>query len=138
MLTEFFNTNVTDSESKKLRLFYREFPRYYIWQVQPRIWTKRKRGLAIGRLCAVNPMESERYYLRILLNNVRCPTSFESLLMVDGVLSRSFQEAAHKRGLLHNEDDLEKAMEEASIYRMPFDLRRLFATFSTLLQAIKS
>ncbi|GAA0153123.1 hypothetical protein LIER_11437 [Lithospermum erythrorhizon] len=128
MFTEFFDTNANNPEARKLKLLYKEFPRHYVWQVQHKIWTKRKKGLAIGRLCVVNPMESERYYLRVLLNNVRCPTSFDDLLMVRGVLSSSFQEAAHKRGYLHNDSDLEKTMEEASVYRMPYDLRRLFAT----------
>ncbi|GAA0174745.1 hypothetical protein LIER_28076 [Lithospermum erythrorhizon] len=128
MLTEFFNTNANDPEARKLRLLYKEFPRHYVWHVQHKIWTKRKKGMAIGRLCVVNPMESERYYLRVLLNNVRCPTSFDNLLMVDGVLSSIFQESAYRRGYLHNDSDLERAMEEASVYRMPYDLRRLFAT----------
>ncbi|GAA0148177.1 hypothetical protein LIER_07696 [Lithospermum erythrorhizon] len=48
--------------------------------------------------------------------------------MIHGVLSSSFQVAAHRRGYLHNDSNLEKAMEEASIYIMSFDLRRLFST----------
>ncbi|GAA0157578.1 hypothetical protein LIER_14818 [Lithospermum erythrorhizon] len=128
MLTEFFSTNATDVDAKKLNLLYKEFPRHYVWDTQLRTWTKRKKGTAIGRLYVVNPVENERYYLRVLLNNVRCPISFNDLLTEDGVLLNSFQESAYKKGLLYNDDDTEQTMEEASIYRMPVELRRLFAT----------
>ncbi|GAA0172855.1 hypothetical protein LIER_26592 [Lithospermum erythrorhizon] len=128
MLTEFFETNRTDPEAKNLNLLYKEFPQYYVWHGQFRAWTKRKRGVVIGRLCVVNPIENERYYLRVLLNNVRCPTSFDDLLMVGEIFCESFQDAAYKRGLLHNDDYVDKTFEEASVYKMPVKLRRLFAT----------
>ncbi|GAA0159946.1 hypothetical protein LIER_38950 [Lithospermum erythrorhizon] len=128
MLTEFFSMNATDSEAKHLKLLYKDFPRYYVWDSQIRTWTKRKRGTVIGRLSTVNLVENERYYLRLLLNNVRGPTSFNFLLCVDGIYCETFQKSAHMRGLLHNEADIDKTMEEASTYRMPSELRRLFAT----------
>ncbi|GAA0139222.1 hypothetical protein LIER_35050 [Lithospermum erythrorhizon] len=107
MLTEFFSTNYMDKEAKKLNLLYKEFPRYYVWDDSIRTWTQRKKGICLGRLCTVNPIENERYYLRVLLNNVCGSTSFEYLLTVNGHCCKSFQEAAHKRGLLHNDDDIE-------------------------------
>ncbi|GAA0161914.1 hypothetical protein LIER_18121 [Lithospermum erythrorhizon] len=93
-----------------------------------RTWTRRKRGTVIGRLYTVNPVENERYYLRLLLNNVRSPTSVDFLLLIDGVSCCSFQKAAHMRGLLQNDDDIDKTLEEASVHRMSSELRRLFAT----------
>ncbi|GAA0187141.1 hypothetical protein LIER_34429 [Lithospermum erythrorhizon] len=70
MLIEFFSINATDSEAKHLKLLYRDFPKYYVWDSQMQTWTKIKR----------------------------------------------------------NDSDIEKPMEEASTYRMPSELRRLFAT----------
>ncbi|GAA0183471.1 hypothetical protein LIER_30876 [Lithospermum erythrorhizon] len=128
MLTEFFRINATNLEARKLNLLYKEFPQYYVCHTQFKTWTRRKKGVVIGTLCVVNPVEKERYYLKVLLSNVRCPTSYDDFLMIDGVLSNSFQETAHKRGLLHNDDDIEKTMEKAAIYRMPVALCRLFAT----------
>ncbi|GAA0158769.1 hypothetical protein LIER_15712 [Lithospermum erythrorhizon] len=128
MLTKLFATNVIDDDAKRLNLLYKEFPQHYVWDGQLRTWTKIKRGAVICRLCIVTPVENERYYLRVLLNNVRCPTSFDHLLTLNGVLLNSFQEAAYKRDFLHNDADIERTMEEASIYRMPVELRRLFAT----------
>ncbi|GAA0187495.1 hypothetical protein LIER_34783 [Lithospermum erythrorhizon] len=128
MLTEFFRINATDHDANQLNLLYKEFPRYYVWHTQFKTWTSRKKGVVIGRLCVVNPVENERYYLKILLNNVRCPKSYDDLLIFHGVLSNTFQEAAYRRSLLHNDDDAEKTMEEEAIYKMPVELRRLFAT----------
>ncbi|GAA0166264.1 hypothetical protein LIER_40157 [Lithospermum erythrorhizon] len=111
-----------DHEATELNMLYKEFLQYYVWHTQFKARTRRKRGIVIGRMCAVNPIENERYYLRVLLSNVRCPKSYDDLLIVNGVLSNSFQDVAYKRGLLHNDDDAEKTMEEASIYRMPDEL----------------
>ncbi|GAA0156524.1 hypothetical protein LIER_38286 [Lithospermum erythrorhizon] len=128
MLTEFFTTNAVDSEAKRLNLLYKQFPMYYVWDSQIRTWTRRKKGKVIGRLCTVNPIEGERYYLRLLLNNVHAPTSYDFLLLVDGVQCETFQKAAYLRGLLQQDGDIDKTIEEASVYRMPSELRRLFAT----------
>ncbi|GAA0144031.1 hypothetical protein LIER_35857 [Lithospermum erythrorhizon] len=87
----------------------------------------RKVSVLVGYV-QLNPIENERYYLTVLLNNVRGPTLFEYLLTVIGHCCKSFQEAAHKRGLLHNDDDIEQTLQEASTFRMPPELRRLFTT----------
>ncbi|KAL0367930.1 UNVERIFIED_CONTAM: hypothetical protein Scaly_1011900 [Sesamum calycinum] len=44
-----------------------------------KIWGTRKRGTVVGRIANASPVEGERYYLRILLQNIRGPTSFDSL-----------------------------------------------------------
>ncbi|GAA0183206.1 hypothetical protein LIER_30666 [Lithospermum erythrorhizon] len=115
MLTEFFTTNDVDSEAKRLNLLYKQFLMYYVWDSQIRTWTRRKKGKVIGRLCTVNPVEGERYYLRLLLNNVHAPTSYDFLLLVDGVQCETFQMAAYLRGLLQQDGDIDKTMEEASV-----------------------
>ncbi|GAA0169426.1 hypothetical protein LIER_43845 [Lithospermum erythrorhizon] len=61
MLTEFFKMNNFNPEARKMNLLYKNFPKYYVWHVDNRIWSKRKRGAVVGRLCVVNPVESERY-----------------------------------------------------------------------------
>ncbi|GAA0146021.1 hypothetical protein LIER_36242 [Lithospermum erythrorhizon] len=128
MLTEFFTTNSMDKEARRLNLLYKEFHKFYVWEYKLRTWTPRKKWISIGRLYTVNPMENERYYLRVLLNNVRSPTSFDNLLTVHGICCNSFQEAAHERGLLHNDDDIEQTLQEASVFKLPVELRRLLVT----------
>ncbi|GAA0184576.1 hypothetical protein LIER_31864 [Lithospermum erythrorhizon] len=109
-------------EAKTLNLLYKEFPKFYVWDDNLRTWTRRKKGTCIGRLCTVNPIENERYYLIVLLSNVRGPSLFEYLLRVNGSECSTFQEAAHKRGLLHNDDDIEQTLQEASVFKMPPEL----------------
>ncbi|XP_042962393.1 uncharacterized protein LOC122296655 [Carya illinoinensis] len=126
MLTEFFATNQVDQNARKL--LYREFPEFYVWSQQYKMWTVRKKQIVIGRIVTANPFEGERYYLRILLNHIRGPLSFQHLKTVNGILAPTFREAATMHGLLERDNSLEECLYEASFYQMPFSLRRLFAT----------
>ncbi|KAB2625677.1 hypothetical protein D8674_017337 [Pyrus ussuriensis x Pyrus communis] len=63
---------------------------------------------------SVSPAEGEKFYLRILLNHVRGPTSFTNLRTVNGVLHPTFKQAAEQR--------------EASVIQMSSALRRLSVT----------
>ncbi|KAM6570896.1 hypothetical protein CsatA_014976 [Cannabis sativa] len=126
MLTEFFATNKVDENAK--RLLYKEFPQHYVWDNQHKQWTPRKKKKVIGRIVTANPLEGERYYLRLLLSHVRGPTSFEDLRSIDGIVAPTFRDAATMRGLLQTDNTLEDCLQEASIFQMPNSLRRLFAT----------
>ncbi|KAG6657396.1 hypothetical protein CIPAW_04G088100 [Carya illinoinensis] len=126
ILTEFFALNRVDENAK--RLLYKEFPEYYVWNQQNKDWTPRKKKTVIGRIVTANPFEGERYYLRILLNHVRGPLSFDDLRTVDGVVAPTFREAATMHGLLQRDSSLEDCLQEASLYQVPSSLRRLFAT----------
>ncbi|KAL2512220.1 ATP-dependent DNA helicase [Abeliophyllum distichum] len=126
MLTEYFNMNLVSDVTK--RILYREFPQYFVWDARDKCWTDRKKGHVIGRIVSANPLEGERYYLRILLNHIRGATSFESLKVVNGVPVISFREAALLHGLLREDNSCELCLQEASVYQMPSSLRRLFAT----------
>ncbi|XP_042944515.1 uncharacterized protein LOC122278387 [Carya illinoinensis] len=126
MLTEFFALNQVDENAKTL--LYKEFPEFYVWSQQYKEWTRRKKKTVIGRIITANPFEGERYYLRILLNHVRGPLSFEDLRTVDGVVAPTFREAATMHGLLQRDSSLQDCLHEAYLYQMPSNLRRLFAT----------
>ncbi len=71
--------------------------------------------------------EPERYYPRLLLLNIRGATSFEYLKTVDNTLYETSKEAAIKRNLLAEDKEWEEALEEAGSFRMPRQLRQLFA-----------
>ncbi|KAG7990160.1 hypothetical protein I3843_02G011400 [Carya illinoinensis] len=118
MLTEFFALNQVDENARIL--LYKEFLEFYVWSQQYKEWTR--------RIITANLFEGERYYLRILLNHVRGPLSFEDLRTVDGVVAPTFREAATMHGLLQRDSSLQDCLHEASLYQMPSSLRRLFAT----------
>ncbi|XP_075099143.1 uncharacterized protein LOC142176010 [Nicotiana tabacum] len=91
------------------------------------MWTRRKQRTVIGRVVTCHPTEGERYYLRLLLMNVRGPKSYQDLCKVDDKCCSTFREAIEKRGLLHYDNNLVECMSEATNYQMPYCLRRLFA-----------
>ncbi|KAL7145368.1 hypothetical protein ABFS83_07G078200 [Erythranthe nasuta] len=127
MLTEFFWMNSNDSNAKHLKLLYKEFPEYFVWDSKSRKWKLRQKQVVVGRLSTVSPFEGERYYERLLLMHVRCPQSFEDLKSIGNDLVGSFREAAVFRGLLESDDYIDNCLAEAIQYQMPCSLRRLFA-----------
>lgn len=127
MLTEFFTMNSMDAFASQW--LYREFPQYFRWMGSQRTWQRRaSTQKVIGRIYTVCPSEGERFYLRILLNHVRGPKSFDDLLTVDGIAFPTFKQAAEKMGLLEDDGSVHQCLLEATTIRMPSALRRLFAT----------
>jgi len=122
-LTDWFALNARDSNAKKY--LYYQIPNHYVFNKQ---WTPRKQGgdQVIGRMYSVSPIEGERYFLRLLLLHVRGAVSYENLQCVDGVQYSSFRETAEALGLLASDDEWHKCMQEASLIRMPSQLRELF------------
>ena len=126
MLKEFFRMNSEDPNAR--RYLYREFPEHYTWNKSKKVWKPRKRRFQIGRLVYAYPSEGERFYLRVLLNHVRGPTSFISIRTVRGVVSPTFRECCDKLGLVETDRSLDNALSEAVAFQMPCALRRMFAT----------
>ncbi|KAK8931408.1 hypothetical protein KSP39_PZI016221 [Platanthera zijinensis] len=127
MLTEFFRAYNDDHEREKY--LYKDFPKYYRYLSAERKWIPRvSTQKVIGRIYAVNPMEGERFYLRLLLNHVKGPKSFEDLKCTGGVQCTTFKQAAEQHGLLEEDNSIRDCLAEARCFRMPNSLRRLFAT----------
>ncbi|GJY32873.1 ATP-dependent DNA helicase PIF1-like protein [Tanacetum coccineum] len=61
-----------------------------------------------------NPAAGERYFLRMLLNVVRGAQSFEELLMVNKRVCVTFKEACFYYGLLNDDREWTRAIQEAS------------------------
>lgn len=125
-LTEFFKKNATGVLEQKY--LYSEFLEHFVWDSTSKTWNKRKQGEKVGRLTFVNPSEGERFYLRILLANIRGPTSFDDLRTVNGFKCATFKEAALKHGLIEKADSTELCLDAAVTVQMPHALRRLFVT----------
>jgi hypothetical protein len=79
-----------------------------------------------NRLCQSS--RGERYYLRVLLNNVPGATSFNDLRIVDGKILLTFREAVERRNLIEVDNTLDESLTEATEWMMPYALRKLFAT----------
>ncbi|XP_059669340.1 uncharacterized protein LOC132314497 [Cornus florida] len=126
MLTEFFHLNSISEISRDY--LYREIPEHYVWNKQNKCWSPRHHKAVIGRVNAANPSEGERYYLRLLLNHVRGPTSYKDLLYVNGLQCVTFKESAERRGLLESDNSIVECLNDAVCFQIPMALRRLFAT----------
>ncbi|XP_072066667.1 uncharacterized protein [Arachis hypogaea] len=128
MLTEFFALNREEDQQSR-HLLYRKIPEYYTWHNKEKEWRRCKtQRISIGQIYTVSPSEGEKFYLRILLSNVRGPISWDDLLTVNGVQYSSFKQSAKHRGLLESDSSIRACLVEASVLRFLCALRRLFAT----------
>lgn len=125
MLIEIFSTNQVDQNTRNL--LYRKFPESFVSNQQHEMWTLRKKKV-IDRIITINPFESKRYYLRILLNHIREPISFEDLRAVNSVIASTYCEVAILHSLLNKNGSVESCLQEFSLYQIPNSLRCLFET----------
>ncbi|KAJ1412947.1 Helitron helicase-like domain [Sesbania bispinosa] len=110
------------------RYLYKEIPEHYCWRKKEKEWSpRRSNNKVIGRIYTVSPTEGEKFYLRVLLSHLRGPTSWESLLTVNGTCFPTFKKAAEQWGFLESDNSIRECLVEASALRMPCALRRLFA-----------
>ncbi|CAH1415218.1 unnamed protein product [Lactuca virosa] len=82
MFTAWMECNAVNRDARKLT--YVEFPTKFVWKRGDRIWKPREVGKCIGRIHSVSPNLGEAYFLRILLNKVKGPKSFEEIRTVNG------------------------------------------------------
>jgi hypothetical protein len=126
MLTAFFKLN----EDSQTEFCYPEIPNHFVWNSKGTKWVPRKlRGdKMIARMYFVSPRDMEKYCLRLLLLHIPGPTSYEDLRMVNGTILATFKQACILRNLMADDVEWDHAMEEASGFQMPSQLRSLFAT----------
>ncbi|UYV73094.1 hypothetical protein LAZ67_10001805 [Cordylochernes scorpioides] len=79
------------------------------------------------KMYTVSVKEQERYYLRLLLLNVKAAQSFDDLKTVDEILYPSFREAALARGLFLDDSVWKSTLEDGVVMNIPKQLRELFA-----------
>ncbi|XP_054091375.1 uncharacterized protein LOC128923026 [Zeugodacus cucurbitae] len=136
-LTSFFA--ICQSDQFARTLLFSEMPRYYTWNASSKNFQRRKQGDAVsgypdvrstdalGRMYTVHPKNDECFYLRLLLVNVRGPTSFETLRTVNGVIFPTYRAACEELNLLENDTHWDTTIAEAIISASPSQIRTLFA-----------
>ncbi|XP_024875804.1 uncharacterized protein LOC112457136 [Temnothorax curvispinosus] len=133
MLIDYFALNLRDIEARKY--LYVDIPRYYTFKKEKingktiSHWVKRSNYRSyncIGRMYTVSPTQIELFHLRLLLLNVKGATSFNDLKTVKGEIYQSFLETCLALGLIEDDDEWKRAMDEAVGWMMPRQLRKLF------------
>lgn len=88
MLMAHFVFNVDHPEARSH--LCQDFPAHFVYVPKDRGWKTRERGFAISRIYHCNPLQGEKFYLRLLLTIVPGSTSFEDLRTVDGLVHLTF------------------------------------------------
>ncbi len=124
-------------------LTYIELPAFATWHSKEKEWLPRRRGplddqgrhtaFVVGRMPNISPGSNlEAFHLRVLLNEVPGPTSYQDLLTVEGEQRETFTESCRARGLL--QDDKEQVFPKhtsAVVQRVAPVQPKLFAKLST-------
>ncbi|XP_013657903.1 ATP-dependent DNA helicase pif1-like [Brassica napus] len=110
-------------------LTYVQIPEYFVWNNTTKVWSERKKGKTIGRIVAIHPSAGDRYYLRILINKIKGPRSYDELKTFNDVKYLDFKSVCHARGYLDNDVEWLESMSEGARTATPYQLRDMFVTF---------
>ncbi|GBM29244.1 hypothetical protein AVEN_1423-1 [Araneus ventricosus] len=126
-LTSWFELNKNDPSAHNIS--YSDIPQYYMFDKSTTNWKKRQCGgqNVIGRLPVVSILDTERYYLRMLLLRKSGAISFDDILTVSGLRCITFQQACQEYGLLRGDQQWHDALNDAAQFQSPRQLRMLFA-----------
>jgi len=124
------NAGVQVERLAALDVTYLDSPVVARWDASKKAWLERsnnKKFPQIGRIYHVSPSNQELFCLRTLLCRVKGAASFEELRTVDGELHPTFKAACIAMGMLEDDGEWTRCMEEAVSLMMPGQIRLLFA-----------
>ena len=128
-MTAWFKINEIDEDARTV--LYPDFPKKFTWNHAEKKWKIRKQNFnTFGRIPSVpfNIKTLELFSMRLLLHHVPGAVDYTSLRTVNGVVFSTFQEACIERGLLDDETELDKVMDEAFLIQFGEQLRSLFCS----------
>ncbi|XP_030046483.1 uncharacterized protein LOC115461068 [Microcaecilia unicolor] len=127
-LTAWFKLNAEHPPANSI--LYIDIPMYYTFNKKRRQWKQRKteNNKTIGRMYAVNlPSDPKRYCLRLILLHQPGAKCFQDLRTVQNTVYNTFQDAAKKMGLIHDEAVWKNTLDDAVTCSMPQQIREVFA-----------
>ncbi|XP_057322519.1 uncharacterized protein LOC130665907 [Microplitis mediator] len=129
MLIDYFSLNQRDPSARQY--IYSDIPYHYVFKknndTNVSCWQPRKRHFnVIGRMYSVSPSQIELFHLRLLLINIKGATSFEELRTVNGVVYDTYMLACLAAGLIEDDQEWRRTLNEAVVWMMPRQLRCLF------------
>ncbi|GFS96142.1 ATP-dependent DNA helicase [Trichonephila clavipes] len=140
-LTAFYSLCQDDLFAKTL--LYSKVPKFNTWNASTKKFQRRKQGKAVEghtnlyssdalrRLYTVHPNNTECFYLRLLLINIRGPISSQDLRTVNGQLCATYRQACQELNHLENDAHWDTALADASNTARPQQIRTLFAIILT-------
>ena len=109
-------------------LTYLDFCTYYTWNKRDCAWTRRKRSHKsniVSRIFVV-PLQTDKFYLRMLLCKVAGATSFQNLKLFEGTSYDTYKQAARARGYISDDDEWMEYFDEQCHEQSPRNLRNSF------------
>ncbi|KAF8113594.1 hypothetical protein N665_0047s0003 [Sinapis alba] len=106
-----------------------QIPEYFVWNNSTKVWSERKKRVQIGRIVNVHPSSGDRYYLRILINKIKGPRSYDELKTFNDVKYPDYKSVCYAKGYLDNNVLWHESMSECSTWATPFQIRDMFVTF---------
>ena len=124
-LMAWFKANQTYPEARQYT--YGDMPPHFTFTKKTSKWSPRKQGDTIGRMNFVHPSAGECFYLRLLLTVVKGAESFADVRTYDGIVHPTYKAACLVRGLLEDDGEWDKCLQEAGDMQTGGQLRSLFA-----------
>ena len=128
-LTAFFALNEANVDARQY--LYHEIPLHYTWNAQHRQWRLRRRRVTretLARMYVVNPLDRDRFHLRLLLLHRRGSRSFRDIKTVNGMVHATYAAAAVALGLLEDDEAWRACMTESSALDTAYQIRHLYVT----------
>ena len=110
--TEWMKTNEAFEDARELT--YAEFPTKWAWHQNVKQWKRRKGRKCIGRVYSAHPSSGDRFYLRMLLNIVKCPRNFKEIMTVKNITYPTYKDACYALGLLNDDKEWHECIIEVA------------------------
>ena len=106
-------------------------PEEKVWNQKKKKWQRRKLNIdgVIGRVHTVSLAAGDVYYFRVLLHNnhFRGKKSFQDMLTLNnGQVMETFKQVCFELGLLNDDQEWHRALEEAAVTKMCPQIREMF------------